>query len=214
MNRNFKDYRKSYQKNTLEETNLPKDPFLLFGDWFTEVEQSNGVEEVNAMTVATIGTDGFPKSRIVLLKHYDEHGFVFYTNYTSDKGLGIAHSNKICISFFWPNLERQVIIKGTAEKITEAESLSYFQSRPRGSQLGAWASDQSAVIPSRETLEEKLQSLEKQYEGQTIPKPPFWGGYRIKPISFEFWQGRDSRLHDRILYQSEDASWKICRLSS
>ncbi|MBG6129735.1 pyridoxamine 5'-phosphate oxidase [Aquimarina sp. EL_43] len=213
MNRDLTAYRKSYEKSFLEEENLPDSPFKLFSEWFAEVEEAGGVDEANAMTITTTGLDGFPKARIVLLKHFDEDGFVFYTNYSSEKGKAIAANNKVCISFFWPNLERQVIIKGTAQKIEEQESTRYFLSRPRGSQLGALASDQSEVIKSREALEKRLQSLEKEYKDTDIPKPKFWGGYCIAPIEFEFWQGRANRLHDRIRYANQKKNWQIERLS-
>ena len=177
-------------------------------------EEDEAIDEANAMTLGTIGLDGFPKTRIVLLKHYDDKGFVFYTNYTSEKGEAISNNGRVCISFFWPSLERQVIIQGIAEKISDEQSTAYYKSRPRGSQLGAWVSDQSAVIDSRAVLEEKLQILETRYQGKSIPKPDFWGGFRVKPVSFEFWQGRENRLHDRIRYTpTSDSSWKIERLS-
>ncbi|AXT49404.1 pyridoxamine 5'-phosphate oxidase [Aquimarina sp. BL5] len=213
MNRDLTAYRKSYDKKALEESELPESPVQLFSSWFKEVEEAGGVEEANAMTLTTFGLDGFPKARIVLLKQFDNDGFVFYTNYQSEKGKAIANDNKVCISFFWPNLERQVIIKGEVDKISEEGSNDYFQSRPRGSQLGAWASDQSHVVESREILEEKLASLEKKYQDKEIPKPDFWGGFCVKPIEFEFWQGRPNRLHDRIRYVAKKNTWKRERLS-
>lgn len=213
MNRDLTDYRKSYDKKALEESVLPESPFELFSNWFKEVEEAGGVEEANAMTLTTFGLDGFPKARIVLLKHFDKDGFVFYTNYQSEKGKAIANNNKVCISFFWPNLERQVIIKGQVNKISEDGSNDYFQSRPRGSQLGAWASDQSSIVDSREVLGEKLTSLEKKYQDKEIPKPDFWGGFCVKPIEFEFWQGRPNRLHDRIRYIAKKNTWKRERLA-
>jgi len=214
MNRDLTNYRKSYDKKALEENQIPKSPFQLFSDWFKEVEEAGGVEETNAMTLTTLGLDSFPKGRIVLLKHFDTDGFVFYTNYESEKGKAIANNNNVCISFFWPNLERQVIIKGTANKISKDKSVNYFQSRPKGSQLGAWASDQSTSIDSREVLENKLISLEKKFENTAIPKPDFWGGYCIKPIEFEFWQGRPNRLHDRMRYSlNKEQKWDVDRLS-
>lgn len=214
MDTNLHNYRKSYDKNQLIEAQLPEVPLELFHTWFKEVAAAGGIDEINAMTVSTIGIDGFPKSRIVLLKQFDQKGFVFYTNYTSDKGTAIAANNQVCSSFFWPNLERQVIIKGMAIRVSDAESTAYFNSRPRGSQLGAWASDQSTSIASRDILEEKLLKLEQQYADQIIPKPPHWGGYRIVPVSMEFWQGRPNRLHDRICYSKDNKGvWTKERLA-
>lgn len=213
MNKDLAGYRKTYDKNTLEEQNLPGSPFQLFSEWFEEVEKRGGVEEVNAMTLTTLGLDGFPKSRVVLLKHFDTKGFVFYTNYNSQKGEALEADNNVCISFFWPNLERQVIIKGKADRISEEQSKLYFNSRPRGSQLGAWASDQSSIIASREILEEKLELLEQEYRDKAIPKPDFWGGFLVEPIEFEFWQGRPNRLHDRIRYIHDHKKWRFDRLA-
>ncbi|GHA50123.1 pyridoxine/pyridoxamine 5'-phosphate oxidase [Salinimicrobium marinum] len=214
MKNNLHDYRKSYEKHKLLEEEIVLDPFQLFNIWLDEIEASREVEEVNTMTVSTVGLDGFPKSRVVLLKEYDNEGFTFYTNYSSEKGKSIANNPKVCISFFWPDSERQVIIKGIAEKTSEEASLEYFNSRPRGSRLGAWASEQSSVITSRDFLEKKLEALEREYEGKEIPKPPYWGGYKVIPSEFEFWQGRPNRLHDRIYFTKEsDANWKIDRLA-
>ena len=213
MQKDLSNYRKSYEKKELLETVVSKLPMELFEQWFTEVEVSGGVEEANAMTVATVGSDGFPKSRIVLLKQYADKGFIFYTNYNSEKGKAIAENSKVCASFFWPNLERQIIIKGEAEKITKELSDTYFKSRPEGSRLGALASNQSSVITSRAVLETKLKELKEAYKNKEIKRPEHWGGYIIKPVSIEFWQGRPNRLHDRIRYTLEDNNWKIERLA-
>ena len=211
--KDLSDYRKSYEKSELLENTIPDDAIQLFHNWFYEAEeQENG--EVNAMTVSSIGLDGFPKSRVVLLKKFNEEGFIFYTNYNSEKGKAILQHPNVCISFFWPILERQVIIKGIAEKTTSQVSDTYFDSRPEGSKLGAIVSNQSEIIPSRAYLDEKLKNLETEVSGSEIKRPENWGGFLVKPIEVEFWQGRANRLHDRIRYKLEaDFSWKIDRLS-
>lgn len=212
MNKDLTEYRKSYNQNELLEDNIPNNPIELFSQWFKEVEEKGGVEEPNAMNINTIGIDGYPKSRIVLLKKFDADGFVFYTNYDSEKGQSIINNPKVSLSFFWPNLERQVIIKGVAAKESEDLSTAYFHSRPRGSQIGAWTSPQSEIITSRETLIEQEKQLINKFKGKEIPKPQHWGGFVIQPKTIEFWQGRPNRLHDRILYYNA-SNWSKCRLA-
>ena len=208
------NYRKSYDKSALLENQIPEDPLNLFHKWFYEAEDLNAADEVNAMTVATIGLDGFPKSRVVLLKKFDEEGFVFYTNYNSEKGKAIIENPNVCLSFFWPTVERQIIIKGRAEKTADIISDNYFASRPDGSKLGALVSPQSEVILNRDFLEHSLIELEKEWEGREIERPSHWGGFLVRPVEVEFWQGRPNRLHDRIRYQLQtDFDWKIDRLA-
>lgn len=207
------DYRKTYQKEELSEEFLQQNPIDQFKKWFDEVEKNGAADEVNAMSVSTIGTDGFPRTRVVLLKQYDSEGFVFYTNYTSEKGKAIEANPHVCLSFFWPLAERQVLIKGLAKRTTAAQSDAYFASRPKGSQLGAWCSAQSTVISNAQELQKEMLQLEEQYKNKTVQRPPHWGGYVIQPIEIEFWQGRPNRLHDRIRYTLKDEKWSIERLA-
>lgn len=214
MEKDLSNYRKIYEKKELSKNEVPENPLELFQKWFYEVEEFGGDIEVNAMTISTFGLNGFPNNRVVLLKKYTWEGFIFYTNYNSDKGKAIEQNPNVCASFFWNNLERQVIIKGTAEKISENLSDGYFETRPDGSKLGAWASNQSEVVPSRKYLDDRLVYFEKQFENKEITRPKHWGGYIVKPISIEFWQGRANRMHDRIRYTlQENFDWKIDRLA-
>lgn len=204
--------RKDYTLNGLDQQDILQSPIEQFKKWFGE-SLSAEVIEPNAMFLSTISQEGYPQGRIVLLKDVDDHGFTFYTNYNSHKGADLSAHPLAALTFWWAELERQVRIVGKVEKVSEDESDAYFSIRPRGSQLGAWVSSQSNVIENREVLTDKLAKFEKQFADQPVPRPPHWGGYRVIPQEIEFWQGRPSRLHDRIRYQYLNNEWKIERLS-
>jgi pyridoxamine 5'-phosphate oxidase len=208
------DMRKEYMARGLDESAVDADPIRQFGAWFDEAVAAHLIEP-NAMALATATPDGRPSVRMVLLKGVDETGFVFYTNYESRKGLELAANPRAALDFFWVELERQVRIEGWVERVAPEQSDAYFASRPRGSQLGAAASHQSTVLPSRKPLEQRLAELEAEYAGvEAIPRPEYWGGYRVVPEVMEFWQGRPNRLHDRLRYtRRANGSWSIDRLS-
>jgi len=208
------DLRQEYSLAGLQEGDLEKDPFRQFDRWFEEAQAAQ-ILEPNAMTLATATRDGRPSARVVLLKNVDARGFVFYTNFESQKGRELTENPHATLLFAWLPMERQIIISGRVAKVAQEEALAYFHSRPRASQLGAWASQQSSVIPSRDVLDDRLRALEAQYADQPIPLPPYWGGYRLAPETVEFWQGRRSRLHDRLRYRraTESGAWIIERLS-
>ena len=210
---NIADIRKDYQLQSLSEAEVAANPVQQFGKWWQDAVNSK-IDEVNAMTLATVDAHGIPAARIVLLKGYDDNGFIFFTNYNSNKGNEIAANANACLVFFWKELERQVRITGTAEKITAEESIAYFNSRPDGSKIGAWASPQSLAVAGKAWLKETFDYYRERFKHGEIPKPPHWGGYRIKPFKVEFRQGWPSRMHDRILYTLQaDGNWGIERLA-
>jgi pyridoxamine 5'-phosphate oxidase len=214
MKSDISDYRKSYLKGFLSENEIFDNPLKLFNKWFDEISENNLEIEINAMTLSTIDNDGFPRNRVVLLKYFSDEGFTFFTNYNSNKAKSILNNNKVSLSFFWEKMERQIIIKGRAFKTTDDISDKYFKSRPLGSKIGALvSSNQSSVIPSRSFLEDEFKKIKKQFENTNISRPINWGGFIVKPIEYEFWQGRENRLHDRIRYNKKDNKWIIERLS-
>lgn len=214
MKSDISDYRKSYLKGFLSESEIFENPLKLFNKWFDEISENNLEIEINAMTLSTIDNDGFPRNRVVLLKYFSDEGFTFFTNYNSNKAKSILIDNKVSLSFFWEKMERQIIIKGRAFKTTDDISDKYFNSRPLGSKIGALvSSNQSSVIPSRSFLEDEFKKIKKQFENSKISRPLNWGGFIVKPIEYEFWQGRENRLHDRIRYNQKDNKWIIERLS-
>ena len=206
------DLRRDYARARLDETSIDPDPLLEFARWFEEAVEAEA-RDVNAMTLATASPEGVPSARIVLLKGFDQRGFVFFTDYRSNKGAELARNPRAALVFYWPELERQVRITGTTSPTDREESEAYFRSRPRGSRISAWVSHQSQVIGSRRELEAGIPELESRYPGDDIPLPPYWGGFRLRPDSLEFWQGRTNRLHDRIRYLREGERWRIERLS-
>jgi len=203
---------KNDQNNELNETSLDKNPFIQFNKWYENILNSN-LNEPTAAMLSTADINGNPSARIILLKEIDDSGFVFYTNYGSRKGKDLKENPKAALTFFSDELRRQIRIEGRVEKVGRDSSKEYFSSRPRESQIGAWVSAQSSVIPNREFLENKFDELNKIFDDEEIPLPDFWGGYRLIPNYFEFWQGRENRLHDRICYKKENAEWKIFRIS-
>ncbi len=211
MARNVADLRKEYTRAGLAESDMDPEPVEQFRRWFEEALAAD-LHEPNAMIVATASPDGLPSARVVLLKGFDDRGFVFYTNYEGRKGRELEENPRAALLFYWGELERQVRIEGTASRVSEEESDAYYAGRPRGSRLGALASEQSRVVGSREVLEGRIKNLEAEYEGRDVPRPAFWGGYRVEPEAMEFWQGRENRLHDRLVYRRGDGGWKMERL--
>lgn len=213
MKQDLSDKRKDYTQNFIDFLQLPENPIEMFQNWYEVATHSHLISEPYAMSLATIGKDGFPRTRIVLLREFSPEGFIFYTNYESQKGKSISQNQKVCLSFFWDNLEQQIIIKGMAEKVSAEKSNDYFHKRPEESQIGALVSAQSSEIGFDFDLEEKVRQLQKIFKGKKIPRPENWGGYLVRPVEMEFWQGRPSRLHDRVRYQLENNNWIKERLA-
>ncbi len=209
---NLDSYRNDYNRWEKTSGEINPDPVIQFKNWMDEALLSDE-KEPTAMSLITFGTDGFPHSRIVLLKFFDKNGFVFFTNYHSTKGKEITKNSAVTLHFFWPVLQRQICIAGFCSKISRKLSEKYFLSRPRESCISAWASEQSMEIPSREYLEKRFEEFSQQFQNQTISLPPFWGGYRVVPEKFEFWEGRINRLHERLLYEKSEKGWIIRRLA-
>ncbi len=209
---NLQDMRQDYKKSELDEASVNPNPFFQFETWFKEAQTAEVIEP-NAMVLATSSADNVPNIRAVLLKIFDERGFVFFTNYGSDKAKEIEENPNVALEFLWLDLERQVRVIGRCEKISRTESLSYFLKRSRGSQIGAWVSNQSSIISSRKLLSMAVEKMKEKFHNGQIPLPDFWGGYRVVPTKIEFWQGRESRLHDRIVYDKEGENWHIKRLA-
>lgn len=201
-----------YRQAELSETQAPGDPYLLFARWFEEATLAE-LPEPNAMNLATVNAERKPSARTLLLKGFDHQGFVFFTNYTSHKGQQMAENANVALTFYWAELERQVRIEGLIDKVSSEESDAYFLSRPRSSQIGAHVSPQSQKIVGREVLEQRHQALVSEFQGREISRPEHWGGYRVTPVSFEFWQGRPSRLHDRLFYELSEGVWQLIRLA-
>ncbi|MCK2183145.1 pyridoxamine 5'-phosphate oxidase [Halomonas getboli] len=212
MTRDIADIRRDYEGGRLDEAQLPEQPMPLFDEWLALALDAEG-EDANAMTLATVDSQGLPHARVVLLKGAEERGLTFFSNYHSHKGSELANVPQAALVFWWPSLARQIRVEGAVEQVSEEESDAYFARRPRASQLGAWVATQSVVIPGRQWLEERESRFEQAYEGQDIPRPVHWGGYRLVPDMIEFWQGQPSRLHDRIRFERRDDHWQSFRLA-